>query len=113
MLDMIFPYRYLIGLMGFFATYCGFIYNDFISMSLNLFGSCYVSANAQEGTIIDRISNDCTYPIGLDPIWSVAENSLNFTNSLKMKISVIIGVAHMTVGVLLKAFNDIYFKNVK
>jgi vacuolar-type H+-ATPase subunit I/STV1 len=30
-----------------------------------------------------------------------------------MKISVIIGVAHMTVGVLLKAFNDIYFKNVK
>jgi V-type H+-transporting ATPase subunit a len=72
MLDMIFPYRYLIGLMGFFSTYCGFIYNDFLSMSLNLFSSCYVTENVQEGTIIDRISSDCTYPIGLDPIWSVA-----------------------------------------
>jgi len=30
-----------------------------------------------------------------------------------MKISVIIGVIHMTVGVILRALNDIYFKNYK
>ena len=30
-----------------------------------------------------------------------------------MKISVIIGVLHMTLGVILKAINDIYFKNYK
>jgi len=33
--------RYLIAFMGFFALYCGFIYNDFLSLKLNLFGSCY------------------------------------------------------------------------
>jgi V-type H+-transporting ATPase subunit a len=30
-----------------------------------------------------------------------------------MKIAVIIGVIHMTLGVCLKALNDIYFKNYK
>ena len=31
----------MIILMGFFAFYCGFIYNDFMGIGLNLFGSCY------------------------------------------------------------------------
>jgi V-type H+-transporting ATPase subunit a len=35
------PHRYMLTLMGFFATFCGFIYNDYLSTSLNLFGSCY------------------------------------------------------------------------
>ena len=33
--------RYLILLMGFFATFCGLIYNDFMSMPLFLGTSCY------------------------------------------------------------------------
>lgn len=33
--------RYLLLLMGFFAVYCGFIYNDMMSMPLDLFGTCY------------------------------------------------------------------------
>ena len=33
--------RYMIIMMGFFALYCGFIYNDFLGFGLNLFGSCY------------------------------------------------------------------------
>jgi V-type H+-transporting ATPase subunit a len=32
-------------------------------------------------------------------------------NSMKMKIAVIIGVVHMTSGVLLKASNAIFFRN--
>ena len=33
--------RYIFFMLGLFSTYCGFIYNDMMSMPLNLFGSCY------------------------------------------------------------------------
>lgn len=33
--------RYLLLLLGFFSTYCGFIYNDMMALPLDLFGSCY------------------------------------------------------------------------
>jgi V-type H+-transporting ATPase subunit a len=35
------PLRYLLLLMGIFAVYSGFIYNDFLSMPLKLFGTCW------------------------------------------------------------------------
>ena len=33
--------RYLILLMGFFAAFAGFVYNDFMSIPLFIFHSCY------------------------------------------------------------------------
>ena len=33
--------RYLLLMMGFFATYMGLIYNDFMSLPTRLFPSCY------------------------------------------------------------------------
>lgn len=50
---------------------------------------------------------DCMYPIGVDSIWKVAENQMQFTNSLKMKLAVIIGVAHMMLGLMVRLINGI------
>lgn len=50
------------------------------------------------------------YPFGIDPVWGRAENELVFVNSLKMKMSVIIAIIHMTLGVCCKAANSLYFK---
>lgn len=33
--------RYLLLMMGFFAFYAGWMYNDFLSMPLGIFGTCY------------------------------------------------------------------------
>ena len=33
--------RFLFALMGFFAFFAGWIYNDFASIPINIFGSCF------------------------------------------------------------------------
>ena len=37
----ILPFRYFIMMMGFFAAYCGYIYNDWFALPTGLFKSCY------------------------------------------------------------------------
>ncbi|XP_025771219.1 V-type proton ATPase 116 kDa subunit a [Puma concolor] len=48
-------------------------------------------------------------PHQLSLIWSLAVNHLSFLNSFKMKMSVILGVTHMTFGVVLGVFNHVHF----
>jgi len=40
--------RYLLAFMGFFAMYCGWIYNDFTSLTFDVFGSCYDTKNVSK-----------------------------------------------------------------
>lgn len=68
-LDTVFPARYLFFMMGINAVFCGLIYNDFLGMSVNLFGTCYSTSTGLK-------RDDCNYPIGLDPIWGIASNKL-------------------------------------
>jgi V-type H+-transporting ATPase subunit a len=50
------------------------------------------------------------YPFGLDPTWHGSDNLLVFTNSLKMKMSIILGVLHMSFALCLNIPNAFYFK---
>uniref|UniRef100_A0A9J7Y5U4 V-type proton ATPase subunit a n=1 Tax=Cyprinus carpio carpio TaxID=630221 RepID=A0A9J7Y5U4_CYPCA len=116
--------RYIILMMGLFSIYTGLIYNDCFSKSLNIFGSAWsVKAmfTQQENetlqtngllTLDPNVSGVFSgpYPLGIDPIWNMAVNRLTFLNSYKMKMSVIIGVIHMTFGVVLSVFNHLHFR---
>ena len=113
--DMVFGGRYLILMMGFFAVYCGFIYNDCFSIGLGLFKPMWQGSGKNwhrvtaEGAPCGPSDDSCyVYPFGMDPTWKTADNELLYANSLKMKMAVILGVAHMAIGVGLKISNAIY-----
>ncbi len=109
--------RYMFLLMGLFATFCGLMYNDFVSIPLFVFGdSCYpLDQRFKDGEIDNTVEmiqkEDCVYPAGIDPAWYLTPNELTFMNSLKMKVSVILGVSQMALGVCMKAANSIYYEN--
>jgi V-type H+-transporting ATPase subunit a len=111
--------RYLLLMMGFFAVYAGLMYNDFLSLGVNLFPSrYYISSMDKKGTFemsptFDVFAGDGTgpYPFGLDPAWAGADNELLFVNSMKMKLSVLVGVCQMFLGVCLRFSNAIHFKS--
>lgn len=52
-----------------------------------------------------------TYPFGVDPKWHGTRSELPFLNSLKMKMSILLGVAQMNLGIILSYFNAKYFEN--
>ena len=49
------------------------------------------------------------YPFGLDPVWHGSRSELPFLNSLKMKMSILLGVAQMNLGILMSYFNARFF----
>lgn len=117
---MFFGGRYVILLMGAFSIYTGLIYNDIFSKSANIFGSSWYpeyDRNTIRNTdqlqleprtsenITDQMYADQPYPFGVDPIWQISTNKIPFMNSLKMKISIILGVFHMVLGVSLNFLN--------
>jgi len=106
-LDTFYFGRYIIFLMGLFALFTGFMYNDIFSLSLTIFKSGW---NWPQGEgVIAAVSNGSVYPFGIDPAWHGADNALIFTNSLKMKMSVIMGVIHMSFAITLQVPNFRHF----
>jgi V-type H+-transporting ATPase subunit a len=100
--------RYLFLMMGVFSSFCGLLYNDFAAVPLNFISSCFDVPVDDE---LRRSDRSCVYPISFDPIWYASSNELAFLNSFKMKFSVIVGISHMLIGVVIKGINTVYFKN--
>lgn len=65
----------------------------------------------RDATTIGSIKVRDTYPFGVDPIWHGTRSELPFLNSLKMKMSILIGVAQMNLGIILSFVNALYFRN--
>lgn len=88
---MAFYGRYVMLMMGIFSMYTGLIYNDAFSLSFTPFRSQWESEN-WDGLKL----GDYRYPFGLDWNWHEADNALLFTNSLKMKMSILLGWTHVS-----------------
>ena len=125
MIQMVYGGRYVILLMGLFSIYTGLIYNEFFGMPMTLFGgsrfSCpgHVTVNALGFTVCEEASKTglvmkpgtSPYPFGVDPGWFGSRTMLPFLNGMKMKMSIVMGVTQMTLGIFHSLFNHLYFKD--
>ncbi|KAJ0952576.1 putative V-type ATPase, V0 complex, 116kDa subunit family [Helianthus annuus] len=113
-MEMLFGGRYVLLLMSLFSIYCGLIYNEFFSVPYHIFGdSAYRcrDASCSDAHTVGLIKYRDAYPFGVDPSWRGSRSELPFLNSLKMKMSILFGVAQMNLGIMLSYFNSIFFNN--
>ncbi|KAI6778786.1 uncharacterized protein J7T54_007439 [Emericellopsis cladophorae] len=112
---MIFYGRYIALVMAVFSVFTGLIYNDVFSKSMTLFPSAWEwkkPDNWEEGMMLTAELNDhgYRYPFGMDFAWHGSDNDLLFSNSYKMKMSIILGWSHMTYSLCFSYINARHFK---
>jgi V-type H+-transporting ATPase subunit a len=137
---MAFGGRYCILLMGIFSLFTGLLYNEFFSMPMTLFfgpsrAKCVVVGGGAGGGAASspfEVRADVTdlracadlpggtvafppgtapYPMGVDPVWHGTKSELPFLNSVKMKMSIVLGIVHMNLGILVSLCNQLHFRD--
>ncbi|GAD94436.1 vacuolar ATPase 98 kDa subunit, putative [Paecilomyces variotii No. 5] len=110
---MAFYGRYIMLMMGIFSMYTGFLYNDIFSRSFTIFPSQWQwPEHIHKGEAVEAsLKDNYRYPFGLDWNWHEADNGLLFTNSYKMKLSILLGWTHMTYSLCLQYINARHYKS--
>uniref|UniRef100_A0A7S0VDC6 V-type proton ATPase subunit a n=1 Tax=Polytomella parva TaxID=51329 RepID=A0A7S0VDC6_9CHLO len=134
MLSILFSGRYVILMMGFYSVFTGFMYNEFFSIPMRIFGQTHFRCHDVAGNLLINTVDpskmidprDCAavyggkmilpvgakpYDMGIDPIWHGRRTELSYLNSLKMKMSILMGVVHMDFGILNSLFNFVHFRD--
>ncbi|KAK8968883.1 Vacuolar proton ATPase a1 [Platanthera guangdongensis] len=113
-MELAFGGRYVILLMALFSIYCGLIYNEFFSIPYHIFGqSAYRcrDPSCSDAHTTGLIKFREPYKFGVDPSWRGNRSELPFLNSLKMKMSILLGIAQMNLGIMLSYFDAKYHGN--
>eukprot|EP01063_Lacrimia_lanifica_P010827 TRINITY_DN1758_c0_g1_i1.p1 TRINITY_DN1758_c0_g1~~TRINITY_DN1758_c0_g1_i1.p1 ORF type:complete len:854 (+),score=386.93 TRINITY_DN1758_c0_g1_i1:52-2613(+) len=137
MVEMVFGARYLLLLMGLFATYYGLLYNDTFGVMMEYSESSvkWPAPNAAVNPFLSQVPVGCdtascmvchdkSAPVytggeygsptfGIDVAWAGTGRKLEVYNSFKMKSAIVIGVLQMTLGLIIQFFNNKYFKDWK
>ncbi|CAI0545368.1 unnamed protein product [Linum tenue] len=111
-MEMLFGGRYVLLLMSLFSIYCGLIYNEFFSVPFHIFGgSAYRCRDdsCRDAHTVGLVKFRDPYPFGVDPSWRGSRSELPFLNSLKMKMSILLGITQMNLGILMSYFNARFF----
>ena len=97
--SMAFFGRYIMLMMGIFSMYTGLIYNDIFSKALTIFPSMWEwPHDFKPATSVDAYQkNGTVFPFGFDWNWHDTENELLFSNSYKMKLSILLGWSHVCI----------------
>lgn len=101
------PGRYVILLMSIFSIYTGLMYNEAFSIPLSVFGGSQFHCPSDPSLSIMEVKTNpescpeaytkglsfsgTPYPLGVDPIWHGTKSELPYLNSLKMKMSILLG----------------------
>ena len=107
---MAFYGRYIMLMMGIFSMYTGLIYNDVFSKGFTPFSSAWEYPEEGRPEVTAHLKGSYRYPFGMDWAWHGSENDLLFSNSYKMKLSILMGWVHMTFALMFSLVNARHFK---
>lgn len=109
--QMPFDGRYVLFVMSLYAIYCGFIYNEFFSVPMAIFKTSWElpagfnDTDPNEAQVSYNPIHGQVYPFGVDYQWKGCPNELDYYNSFKMKLSILLGILQMSLGIFLSCAN--------